>query len=104
ASSKLALVDGDVSDPGTATRILNAAVSRFTGIDLLVNNAGLFFAKRFLDYTIEDLRALLAVNIEGFVLVTQCAIRQMLAQESGGCVVNITSTLAGHSIAGVNVS
>ena len=47
ASVNLALVDGDISDPNTAAKIANSAVSRFGRIDALVNNAGIFFSKHF---------------------------------------------------------
>ena len=54
ASDHLALVDGDVGDPRTAAKIAETAVGRFGSIDALVNNAGIFFTKRFTDYTAED--------------------------------------------------
>ena len=104
ASDKLALVDGDIGEAATATRIAETAQSKFGSIDALVNNAGIYFSKPFTDYTIDDLRALMAVNIEGFLLVTQLAIKQMLAQKTGGSIVNITSTMVEHPIAGINCS
>jgi NAD(P)-dependent dehydrogenase (short-subunit alcohol dehydrogenase family) len=104
ASANLALVDGDISDPNTATKIADTAVSRFDRIDALVNNAGIFFSKHFTDYTVEDLRSLVSVNIEGFLFITQLAIKQMLAQKTGGSIVNITSTMVDHPIAGINVA
>jgi len=104
ASAKLALVDGDISDPNTATKIADTALSRFDRIDALVNNAGIFFSKHFTDYTVEDLRSLISVNIEGFLFITQLAIKQMLAQNTGGSIVNLTSTMANHPIAGINVT
>jgi NAD(P)-dependent dehydrogenase (short-subunit alcohol dehydrogenase family) len=104
SSENVALVDGDIGDPNTAARIVDTALSRFGRIDALINNAGIAFSKRFTDYTIDDLRALVSVNIEGFLFVTQLTIKQMLAQKTGGSVVNVTSTLAGHPIAGVNSS
>jgi NAD(P)-dependent dehydrogenase (short-subunit alcohol dehydrogenase family) len=104
ASANLALVDGDISDPNTATKIADTALSRFDRIDALVNNAGIFFSKHFTDYTVEDLRSLISVNIEGFLFITQLAIKQMLAQNTGGSIVNLTSTMADHPIAGINVA
>jgi NAD(P)-dependent dehydrogenase (short-subunit alcohol dehydrogenase family) len=71
-------------------------------INALVNNAGIYFSKPFTDYTIEDLRALVSVNIEGFLFITQLVIKQILAQKSGGSLVNITSTMVDHPIAGAN--
>ena len=67
ASADLALVDGDIGDPSTAATIVDTAVSRFGRIDALVNNAGIYFSKPFTDYTVDDLRSLVSVNIDGFV-------------------------------------
>ena len=102
ASDTLALVDGSVADAATAAKIVEVANSSFGSIDALVNNAGIYFSKRFTDYTVDDLRSLVSVNIEGFLFITQLAIKQMLAQKTGGSIVNITSTLVDHPIAGVN--
>ncbi len=102
ASANLALVDGDIGDPNTAAKIADTALSRFGRIDVLVNNAGIYFSKPFTDYTIDDLRSLVSVNIEGFFFISQLAIRQMLAQKTGGSIVNITSTMVNHPIAGVD--
>jgi NAD(P)-dependent dehydrogenase (short-subunit alcohol dehydrogenase family) len=104
ASENLALVDGDIGDPDTAAKIADAAVSRFGRIDALVNNAGIFFAKPFTDYTLADLRSLVSVNIEGFLFISQLAIKRMLAQKTGGSIVNISTTMAEHPIAGINSS
>jgi NAD(P)-dependent dehydrogenase (short-subunit alcohol dehydrogenase family) len=104
ASDNLALVDGNIAEAATATTITDTALRRFGSIDVLVNNAGIYFAKPFTDYTIEDLRSLEAVNVEGFLLITQLAIKQMVTQQTGGCIVNVTASLADHPIAGVNVA
>jgi NAD(P)-dependent dehydrogenase (short-subunit alcohol dehydrogenase family) len=55
ASDKLALVDGDIAEAAAAARVVDAARSKFGSIDALVNNAGIYFAKPFTDYTIGDL-------------------------------------------------
>ena len=104
ASDKLALVDGSIAEAATAARIAEVAKTKFRSIDGLVNNAGIFFAKPFTDYTVDDLRSLVSVNIEGFLFITQLAIKQMLAQKTGGSIVNITSTMVDHPIAGINVA
>ncbi len=104
ASGNLVLVDGDIGDATTAARIVKTAVSRFGRIDVLVNNAGIFFSKPFTDYTVDDLRALMSVNVDGFLLVSQLVIKQMLAQKTGGCIVNITAADVNHPIAGVKSS
>src|ERR1700730_8183910 len=84
ASDQVALVDGDIGEPATAAKIVETALSRFKSIDVLVNNAGIFFTKPFTDYTAEDFRSLVSTNVEGFLWVTQLAIKQMLAQKTGG--------------------
>jgi NAD(P)-dependent dehydrogenase (short-subunit alcohol dehydrogenase family) len=104
ASAKLAVVSGDIAAAGTAAKITEAAISQFGRIDLLINNAGLYVRKNFTDYTPEDLRTIISVNIEGFLFITQLAIKQMLTQESGGSIVNITASMAHHPIAGVNAA
>ncbi len=104
ASDRLALVDGSIAEAATAARIADVATSRFGSIDALVNNAGIFFSKPFTDYTVDDLRSLVSVNIEGFLFISQLAIKQMLAQKTGGSIVNITSTMVDHPIAGINAA
>jgi NAD(P)-dependent dehydrogenase (short-subunit alcohol dehydrogenase family) len=84
--------------------VVAAALARFGAIEALVNNAGIFFTKSFIDYTIEDYRRLAATNLEGFLHLTQRVVRQMLAQNSGGSIVSITTSLVDHPIAGVDAS
>ena len=103
-SPKLALVDGDIGDAATAARVVETAISTFGSIDALVNNAGIFFTKPFTDYTAEDFKRLVSTNLEGFIYITQLAVKQMLAQKSGGSIVRITAALADNPIAGVNAS
>src|ERR1700720_3350021 len=76
ASDHVALVDGHIGEPATAARIVETALARFRSIDALVNNAGIFFTKPFTDYTAEDFRSLISTNLEGFLYVTQLAIKQ----------------------------
>ena len=104
ASERVALVEGDIGDPATAARIVEAALSRFHSIDVLVNNAGIFFTKPFTEYTAEDFRSLVSTNVEGFLYVTQLAVKQMLAQKTGGSVVTITAALARNPIRGVTAA
>ena len=104
SSRKLALVDGDIGDATAAARVAETAISTFGSIDALVNNAGIFFTKPFTDYTAEDFERLVSTNLDGFIYITQLAIKQMLAQKSGGSIVSITASLADNPIAGVNAS
>ena len=55
ASDHIALVDGHIGEPAAAAKVVETALSRFHSIDVLVNNAGIFFTKPFTDYTAEDL-------------------------------------------------
>ena len=103
-SESLALVDGDIALATTAEKILAAAVKRFGSLDALVNNAGIFFPKPFTEYTPEDFRTLASTNLDGFIYTTQLAIRQMLAQKSGGSVVSITATIADHPLTAFTAS
>jgi NAD(P)-dependent dehydrogenase (short-subunit alcohol dehydrogenase family) len=101
ASTQIALVDGHIGEPATAASIVETALARFQSIDVLVNNAGIFFTKPFTDYTAEDFKSLVSTNLEGFLYVTQLAIKQMLAQKTGGSIVTITAALARNPIRGV---
>src|SRR5512135_1857080 len=104
ASNHVALVDGHIGEPETAAKIVETALSRFKSIDALVNNAGIFITKPFTDYTAEDFRSLVSTNVEGFLYVTQLAIKQMLAQKTGGSIVTITAALARNPIRGVTAA
>src|SRR5215831_10554048 len=101
ASDSVALVDGHIGEPATAARIVETALARFQSIDVLVNNAGIFFTKPFTDYTAEDFGSLVSTNLGGFLYVTQLTIKQMLAQKTGGSIVTITAALARNPIRGV---
>jgi NAD(P)-dependent dehydrogenase (short-subunit alcohol dehydrogenase family) len=104
ASDRVARVDGHIGEPATAATVVETATSRFKSIDVLVNNAGIFFAKPFTDYTPEDFRSLVSTNLEGFLYVTQLVVKQMLAQKAGGSIVTITAALARNPIRGVRAS
>jgi len=101
ASDRVALVDGDIGQSATAARVVETALSRFRSVDVLVNNAGIFFTKPFTDYTAEDFDSLVSTNLAGFLYVTQLAVKQMLAQKTGGSVVTVTAALARNPIRGV---
>jgi NAD(P)-dependent dehydrogenase (short-subunit alcohol dehydrogenase family) len=92
----LLCVAGDIAEPETAGRIVGEALGRFGRIDTLVNNAGVFIAKPFTEYTADDYAAIVGVNLTGFFRLTQRVIAEML-KRSGGHVVNITTTLADYA-------
>jgi NAD(P)-dependent dehydrogenase (short-subunit alcohol dehydrogenase family) len=98
-SPHVALVDGDIGQPATAEKVARTAVDEFGSIDHVVNNAGIFAAKHFTDYTGEDFRRFVSTNLGGFVFITQLAVKQMLAQGRGGSVTTITASLADNPMA-----
>jgi NAD(P)-dependent dehydrogenase (short-subunit alcohol dehydrogenase family) len=89
-------VSGDIADPKTADRIVSQALERFGRIDALVNNAGIFIAKPFTEYTDEDYADILATNLNGFFNVTRRAAREM-EQQGSGHIVQITTSLVDHA-------
>src|SRR5689334_8327950 len=78
--TKTAISFGDIARPATAKAVVETALARCGTIDALVNNAGIFFTKAFIDYTFEDYRRLAGTNLEGFL---------HLAQQRGGSIVSI---------------
>jgi NAD(P)-dependent dehydrogenase (short-subunit alcohol dehydrogenase family) len=96
----LMLVDGDIRNPKTAERVVDAALQRFGRLDLLINNAGVFIPKPFTGYTPDDFRTVTETNLAGFFYVSQPAVAQMRVQKSGH-VVNITASIANQPVAGL---
>src|SRR5580658_11187778 len=70
ASDKLVLVDGDIGQAATAKKVIDVAIQNFGSIYAVVNNAGIFVAKPFVDYTADDFRTLVSTNIEGYIYIT----------------------------------
>src|SRR4051812_4743640 len=93
-------VQGDIADPATAERVAAAAIERFGRVDTLVNNAGVFVAKPFTDYTADDYATVVGINLTGFFRITQLAVGHMLAQ-GGGHIVNVTTSLVDNADARV---
>jgi NAD(P)-dependent dehydrogenase (short-subunit alcohol dehydrogenase family) len=104
AAPNLALVKGDIGDETTAQKIAATAISSFGSIDHVINNAGIFKAKPFIDYSADELRGFVSTNLYGFIFVTQLAVKQMLSQGTGGSVTTITAALADNPISGVPAS
>jgi NAD(P)-dependent dehydrogenase (short-subunit alcohol dehydrogenase family) len=99
ADPGVVVVEGDISETQTATRVVAAAVAEFGRIDSLVNNAGLYISKPFGDYTREDYEAIVGVNVTGFFLITQRCIAEML-RGGAGHIVNVTTTIVDYAISG----
>ncbi|MER5466591.1 SDR family oxidoreductase [Streptomyces sp. NPDC002668] len=90
-------VRGDVAEPGVGARVVDATLARFGRIDTLVNNAGIFIAKPFTDYTDEDYDAVAGVNLRGFFEFSRSAVAAMLSRDGGGHLVNISTSLVDHA-------
>lgn len=100
AFTEIVAVAGDIADPAVADQVIGTAVERFGRVDTLINNAGMFIAKPFTEYSVADFAAKVSLNLEGFFHVSQRAVRQMLTQGSGH-IVNMTTTLVGQPVKGV---
>ncbi|MFO0847996.1 MAG: SDR family oxidoreductase [Gemmataceae bacterium] len=100
SSADVLAVPGDIADPAVAERVRAEAVARFGRVDTLVNNAGMFIAKPFTEYTPDDFARKTSLNLAGFFYVSQHAVWRMLAQGSGHAV-NITTTPVGQPVRGV---
>jgi NAD(P)-dependent dehydrogenase (short-subunit alcohol dehydrogenase family) len=98
--AEILTVPGDIALRTTAERTISAAIARFGRVDTLVNNAGIFIAKPFTQYTEADFAAILGVNTAGFFHITQLAIAEMEKQGSGH-VVQISTTLVTHAMSAV---
>ncbi|GAB5101162.1 SDR family NAD(P)-dependent oxidoreductase [Caballeronia sp. HLA56] len=93
ADPDLVTIAGDIGDPDTGKRLVEAALDSFGRIDTLVNNAGIFIGKPFTEYTEEDYRLKVKTNLDGFFFTTQQVTPVMLEQGSGH-VVQITASTA----------
>jgi glucose 1-dehydrogenase len=88
---KTIAVAADISNPGQVQNLIESSVKAFGRIDIVINNAGIEKKFAFVDYPLEDLQKILAVNLIGPFLVSQSAARQMIKQGQGGRIINISS-------------
>ena len=102
-SNDLLLVDGDVGEASTARKLISSAEQRFGRIDLLINNAGIFVPKPFVEYTPEDFCRVVSTNLAGFFYISQEAVRHM-RRNGGGQIITITTTLAQQPVTGVKAA
>ena len=94
-------VAGDIGQAGVGRRVIDAAVERFGRVDTVINNAGIFIAKPFTDYTDDDYDAITGVNLRGFFEVTRAGIAAMESHGDGGHVVTISTSLIDHALSQV---
>jgi NAD(P)-dependent dehydrogenase (short-subunit alcohol dehydrogenase family) len=93
-------IAGDIRDRATAQTVVAAAKERFGRVDTLINNAGVFIAKPFVEYTQEDFDMVTGTNVTGLFHITQVVLAELLAQQSGH-IVNITASLVDQPLAAV---
>jgi glucose 1-dehydrogenase len=84
-------IEADVSQPADVARLVAGTVAKFGRLDVLVNDAGIEKKLAFLDYPFEEWQKIIAVNLSGPFLCSQAAAKQMIAQGTGGRIVNISS-------------
>src|SRR5262249_14657817 len=86
------LVQGDVTLPETAARVVGETVAQFGGLDVIINNAGdLIKRVNTSDYTDDYIDSLLTLNVRQVVRFMREAARQMQRQQNGGVVINVSS-------------
>jgi NAD(P)-dependent dehydrogenase (short-subunit alcohol dehydrogenase family) len=93
----VAYVAGDIGRHEIGQRMVSLAIERFGGVDVLLNSAGIFKPKPFLEHTEADLEGYLNL-LRGYFFISQFAIAEM-RQRGGGAIVNIGSMWSNHGIA-----
>ncbi|MBF4465095.1 SDR family NAD(P)-dependent oxidoreductase [Flavobacterium sp. LC2016-12] len=99
AGDNLAMYAGDISDKNTGEQLVKIALEKFGSVDVLVNNAGIFDSRPFLEVDEAYLDKFLTTNLKGTYFTTQAVVPQMLEQK-GGVVINIGTPLVNHGLGG----
>ncbi|MGN8343216.1 SDR family NAD(P)-dependent oxidoreductase [Pseudomonas sp. SMV71] len=86
-------VAGDIAAPATSTALIGKAIEAFGSVDGLVNNAGFFLPKPFVEYSPQDLESLLDTNLKGLVYASQAAAAHMISRREG-FIINISASVA----------
>jgi NAD(P)-dependent dehydrogenase (short-subunit alcohol dehydrogenase family) len=100
---KVVAVPGHVGDPATARAVAASAREQLGGVDVLVNNAGIFGVKPFLESTVDDLERFFDTNVRGTFLMTQAVVPIMIAN-GGGAIINIGTVLVHQAMTNMPVS
>lgn len=104
ATDRVATVAGDIADRATGQRLVATAIERFGGVDVLVNSAGTFGPKPFVDVTTAELDGFIDTNLKGTYLTTQAVVRRMVEQGRGGAIISIGTVLVDHGKTGFPAS
>lgn len=91
---RVTAVTADVSEAGTAERIVQAALDRHGRLDIVLPNAGIYVGGDLVDTAQDDIAALIATNVTGVLALVRAALPTLLAQGSGDILV--TSSVSGH--------
>lgn len=97
SGEKVIAVAGDIANSETAQRMIEAALKHFGGIDILINNAGIFRPMPFLEHTVDEVNAYLDVILKGTFFASQAVIPAM-RRRGGGAIVNVGSMWATQAI------
>jgi NAD(P)-dependent dehydrogenase (short-subunit alcohol dehydrogenase family) len=103
-AERVATVVGDIGKKETGEALVKTAVERFGSVEVLVNNAGVFYPKAFLDSNEEDLEHFFHSNLKGTYLTSQPVVEQIIKQGLGGAIINIGSVLVDHAMTGFTAS
>lgn len=100
ATANFTAVAGDIGAPATATKLIQAAIDRFGQVDVLINNAGIFMSKPFVEFSPDDLEIMLSTNLKGVVYASQAAAAHMIERKQGH-IVNISASIAMNPVRAV---
>jgi NAD(P)-dependent dehydrogenase (short-subunit alcohol dehydrogenase family) len=98
APGRVAYVAGDIGTRETGETLVRSAIDRFGRVDVLINNAGTFAPRPFVEVTEDELDGYLNGNLRGTYLTTQAVVRQMKRQGEGGAIINIGTVLIDHAV------
>ncbi|MGH1344757.1 MAG: SDR family NAD(P)-dependent oxidoreductase [Nannocystales bacterium] len=103
APDRVEVVAGDVGEASTGVALREAAIRRFGGVDVLVNNAGIYAPGPFLEASEEQLDAFVRTNLKGTFLVSQAVIPALI-ERGGGSVLNVGTVLVEQPMTGLPVA